>query len=223
MRVVHLKNTGAPLVVFFAGWGMDETPFADFDPGPGLDLAVCFGYCSEGFRPLLKLNQRPETVATIRRVVAWSFGVSVASALIQQCPALANAPERVAINGTTTPVDDKFGIPRAAFDATLANFSETALAKFERRMCGGAANLAFYQSRRPKRSLESLRAELSDFPNFQIPKFPNSAFTQAFVGTHDKIFPPRNQQAAWAETSTPVAIAAAPHYSDALLRKAVCG
>ena len=233
MRVVRIKDTGAPLVVLFAGWGMDETPFADFwsadvTSASGsadilsaqeYDFAVCCDYTDLNN---FAISQFPNFA--IHRVIAFSFGVWAASALFARFPELAAAPERIAINGTPYPIDDNFGIPTATFDATLANFSSPTLAKFERRMCGDAASLAHYQSRHPKRSLESLREELR---NCEIAKLRNTCnfhFTHSIIGTRDAIFPPQNQHAAWAKhPSTKITTVDAPHYSDALLRDAVRG
>ena len=43
--------------------------------------------------------------------------------------------ERVALNGTVTPVDDLKGIPQQVFEGTLEGLNEVALEKFIRRMC----------------------------------------------------------------------------------------
>ena len=149
------------------------------------------------------------------------------SVLAERFPALASAPERIAVNGTTTPIDDEYGIPPAVFEGTLANFSETSLAKFERRMCRAPLNLAFYDSRRPKRSAESLKTELGAIRE-HAEKTANSQFqnryTDAIIGIRDTIFPSRNQLAAWKKNpAVKIATSDSPHYSDAVLRNATCG
>ena len=213
MKILSIKDTGAPLVVFFAGWGMDENPFADYD-ADDCDFAVCYDYTTLDFDDGFISGKK------IKRVVAWSFGVWAAVAGCGLCHALASAPERIAVNGTTTPVNDITGIPVKIFEGTLADFSAETLAKFERRMCGDKQSLEFYRARHPKRAIESLHAELTQMRNDTDASF----FTHAIVGSQDAIFPPQNQLAAWAKIgNTQVTTVTAPHYSDAVLRKAVNG
>ena len=74
MRQVFLKKDGTErLLLFFAGWGMDERPFLDLNPS--CDFMVCFDYLSMDFDAgLVRGYDRID-------VVAWSMGVFAASRL----------------------------------------------------------------------------------------------------------------------------------------------
>jgi Uncharacterized protein conserved in bacteria len=215
----------APLVVFFAGWGMDEKPFADFSASSaadGCDLLICCDYTT-----LDDFDERILTGREIRRTAAWSLGVWAASALFARHPALAAAPERIAYNGTPYPADDARGIPEATYDGTFAGLSPATLAAFERRMCRDPAVLANYAARRPARPLESLRAELASIRAAAKTTPIAPAFTHAIIGARDAIFPPANQHAAWSGLCPAQKICIqeidAPHYSDAALRAIIAG
>ena len=114
------------LTLFFAGWGMDECPFMDHCP-ENSDLLVCYDYRSLDFD--FTLLQGYQEI----RLIAWSMGVWAASMVLQDM----DLPicERVALNGTVTPVDDLKGIPQQVFEGTLEGLNEGTLEKFIRRMC----------------------------------------------------------------------------------------
>ena len=222
-RRANARNN-APLVLMFAGWGMDETPFADYSAPEGCDLALCFDYTTLDFENDFFAGRE------VRRVVAWSLGVWAASVAFGRVPALANAPQRIAANGTPFPIDDERGIPKASFDGTLTGLSDIALAKFIRRMCRDDATLAFFNARRPERPLESLRAELAAIREAVAAEDVDGArFTHAIVGKRDAIFTPRNQLAAWESSDktdgnkTTIITTDSPHYDDAVLRNAIYG
>lgn len=103
-----------------------------------------YAYHSEGDFDFSSLAGYPQC-----EVAAWSMGVWYASRL----KALQDVqPTRtVALCGTPWPIDDRYGIPRAVFDATLAGLSPRSVEKFVVRMEGGVA--AYRQS--PFRSREA--------------------------------------------------------------------
>lgn len=127
-------------------------------------------------------------------LLAWSMGVWAAT---QTCPPekLASA---IAINGTPWPIDDSRGIPPAIFDGTLETYSESGLARFRKRMCGGAGAMADFLTNAPQRTTEALGTELAALgeairalPEKELP------WTRAFGCTADRIFPISAQKAAF--------------------------
>ena len=46
-----INNSQKQLLLFFAGWGMDETPFLHIQPA-GCDWMICYDYRSLEFRKL---------------------------------------------------------------------------------------------------------------------------------------------------------------------------
>lgn len=171
---------------------MDSRPFAGLHR-PGYDIAVVWDYCEptadwEFARPYAEIC-----------IVAWSLGVSVASVASGVTAAIdSRVTLRMAVNGTTTPINDTLGIPRALFEATAANLSEASLIKFYRRTCGRDYYSRFIESR-PCRKLDSVARELDVFLNTQTYESSNAGYDRALVGRFDAIFPPDNQLRAWEE------------------------
>lgn len=189
MKHVFLNKAGySALTVFFAGWGMDENPFSGCS-AVGSDLLMCFDYRDYGFDARLL-----ETYESVR-VVAWSLGVWMASALMASEPRL--AVDAVAVNGTPFPVDDNRGIPVEVFRGTLNGMSQDTLARFDRRMCGGRAQLEEYAAVHPQRSVESLKAELEWIYGQAGRVAVSPRFRRAVAGRRDSIYPFANQVDAW--------------------------
>ena len=126
MHQIHIIHEHHPrLLLFFAGWGADETPFKAYRPA-GSDLMICYDYRTLDFDQS-GLNEYQEI-----NVIGWSMGVWVAS---QVLPHLAlPIASSTAINGTPYPIDEYRGIPPAIFRGTLDGLTGTSLHKFLRRM-----------------------------------------------------------------------------------------
>lgn len=170
--------------VFFLGWGMDPTPFEGM--ARARDTLFVWDYTDLSNPPPL-----PEGPA---HLIAWSLGVWAAAQTLPR-GRLASA---TAVNGTPWPIDAARGIPPAIFDATLAGLSEAGLARFRRRMCGGAAALGGFLAHAPKRGVESLRAELAAL-GAAIRSRPGADFAWggAVACRGDRIFPFAAQLAAF--------------------------
>ena len=207
------RGIGGRLRVFFAGWGMDENPFADFRSSDS-DILLCHDYRSLDF-PSSLLEPYDEV-----RVVAWSLGVWAAAALMAEVPRLAE--DAVAFNGTPFPVDETRGILPAIFQGTLQGLSTTALARFDRRMCGDASSLAQYNLVHPRRGVDSLAEELAWIGRESAVRAVAPRFRRAVVGRRDAIFLRMNQRNAW-EGLCPVDEVEAAHYDLETLRGLVCG
>jgi malonyl-CoA O-methyltransferase/biotin synthesis protein BioG len=191
MRLYPVKTTADrhSLLLFFAGWGMDERPFLEYLPDDR-DCIVCYDYRSLAFDESLLTPYRNI------RVVAWSMGVWAAAQALggRQWP----VAESIAVNGTPSPVDDERGIAAAVFRATLEGFGEVALQKFRRRMCGSKEALLHFMERAPLRTVEDLREELAQIGRLAS-ECPPAAFRwdMAYIGMRDKIFLPAGQLRCW--------------------------
>lgn len=201
------------LTVFFAGWGMDGNPFRDFY-APESDVLILYDYTD------LRFEGRILDDYAAVRVVSWSLGVWVVSAMQSQFPRLAE--EAVAVNGTPFPVDETKGVPPAIFDGTLQGLSESTLAKFDRRMCGDRQTLAEFDSVHPARSICSLVEELEWIGRECRVRDVDPKFIRAVVGCRDAIFPAVNQQKAW-HRICPVEVVDSAHYDRGLIRSLVRG
>jgi len=188
------KRNSTDLLLFFAGWGMDENPFLEYLP-EDKDCLICYDYRSLDFDYSLISDYSKV------QVIAWSMGVWAASYILRNNPF--PVTESIAINGTIYPVDDERGIARQIFQGTLDGLNDQTLQKFRRRMCGSQEALNHFLAKAPKRSIADLREELRQIG--EMSKEPlNSSFQwgKAYIGRQDKIFLPANQQKAWAGTTT---------------------
>ena len=195
MRHAYVSRTGAPrLILIFAGWGMDEHPFAGLARA-GYDIAVVWDYTDMDFSPVWTAGYDEVCV------LAWSMGVMAAQLCHAQLGPRVTA--RITVAGTPRPVDDTTGIPEDIFRATLEGLSEQSVARFMRRMCGGAAAYARFASRAPQRSVESLRAELAAIGRRAAAcTDAGPRFDHCIVAGRDAIFPPDNQRVAFAGMDT---------------------
>lgn len=209
---IYNKENHPCLTLFFAGWGMDEHPFIDYRP-IGSDLLVCYDYRSLDFDFSLLEGYREI------RVVAWSMGVWAASCLLQ---GKGNLPvsDRIAVNGTLTPVDDEEGIPPLIFKGTLDGLNERSLQKFYRRMCGSGEATKHFLERAPQRNIEDLREELRLIGERAVANpVPSFTWKIAAIGTDDLIFGAANQHRAWTQAGVMQDERQASHYDEALLRE----
>ena len=116
MKQIYLIHEHHPrLLLFFAGWGADETPFKTYRPADS-DYMLCYDYRSLDFDASLL------TEYTDIRVVGWSMGVWAATRVMARTPLPVS--RRIAINGTPFPIDETCGIPPAIFQGTLDGLRE---------------------------------------------------------------------------------------------------
>lgn len=188
MKQQFISLTGQPrLLLIFAGWGMDATPFSGLQRD-GYDIAVVWDYTSDQFDTSGYQKYR-ETV-----VLAWSMGVWGATRVIPSSGLPVTLT--IAVNGTTTPVSDTTGIPTDIFNSTLNSLSPASLLKFYRRTAGGAAAYRNFASHLPQRDIDELRTELIRIAETEVPAT-YMRWDKAIISTNDAIFPPENQHRHW--------------------------
>lgn len=214
MKQLFIKKENSPrLLLFFAGWGSDENLFRR-TVAEGYDCLLCFDYRTLEFDYSLLDGYREI------RLLAWSMGVWVAGQILSGCTYPWKM--KLAVNGTPFPIDDRRGIAEAVFHGTLENFSDAALARFRRRICGGAGQVKEFLSHQPYRTTEELGAELAALEH-EVGKVQPAAFVwdKAIIGLCDKIFIPANQRTAW--TGTEVMEMEAEHYDTVLFDRLLEG
>lgn len=209
-----IKEHHKHLLLFFAGWGMDETPFLQFHP-TGSDWMICYDYRSPAFDADLLQGYTQITL------IAWSMGVWAASQVMRQHPHLPVC-RSIAVNGTPCPIHETEGIAPAIFEGTLRGLNEQTLRKFQRRMCGSAADFQSFLSVAPKRPVEELKEELAAIQE-QALSSPVSGFAwqTAIIGKGDRIFLPDNQQQAWNGKANTTETVDAAHYQQELFKKII--
>lgn len=204
-----IRNNQKHLLLFFAGWGMDETPFLQIHP-VGKDWMICYDYRSLEFDASLLQGYSQITL------IAWSMGVWAASQVMKQYPSLPIS-QSIAVNGTLYPIHETKGITPAIFEGTLQGLNEESLHKFQRRMCGSMADYKDFLTRAPQRSVNELKEELAAIQKQYLSLPPSDfAWQKAIIGKNDRIFLPDSQWLAWRNKTESLEYAEAAHYQQEL-------
>lgn len=205
-QVSIIKENHSRLLLFFAGWACDETPFRHYRP-QGMDYTVCFDYRTLDMDT--DFTSRYEEV----HIVGWSMGVWAASYVAPRIGG--NVATSTALNGTPFPIDELRGIPPAIYQGTMEGLCGASLHKFLRRMCADSTAFRAFLSMTPRRPLEELREELASIAkqDASLPA-PRWDWTEAVTGMDDRIIPPANQLKAWYEAGTPVCQEPCAHYHE---------
>lgn len=206
------SETGRDMVLFFAGWGMDETPFRHCLPKTA-DLMICYDYRTLDFDPTRLQGYRDITL------IGWSMGVWAAEQALRDTDLPIG--RSIALNGTPYPVDEERGIAPSIFQGTLQGLDDTTLQKFQRRMCGSGQAYKAFAEHLPQRPTDELREELAAIlRQYQTLPPANRRWTKAVIGRADRIFLPINQQRAWtSERVDEVEHTEAAHYDADLLNQ----
>ena len=186
---INKKNNDS-CILFFNGWGMDENGIKHIDPGNN-DLLMFYDYSEkEG-------NFNQEEYQKVY-VIAWSLGVYAAASFLKRNKVVVD--KSIAINGTLNPIDAKYGIAPAVFDATVNNWDVINRTKFNMRMFGGRGEYQQMTAYWPQRSVENQYEELVYLWN-TIKQNPvlNFRFDVALIGKQDLIFTSKNQLDFWGD------------------------
>ena len=200
MKCVWLnKQNNKNLIVFFAGWSFDENPFTTFDYGES-DILMVYDYNSLLIPEELKDFSSYEN----KTLIAWSMGVFVACKLKDL---FKDFNKKIAINGTTSPVDDVYGIPIRMFELTLKHAQKGLEGKFYQNLFTTEEEFQKYDSTPVQRSIENRVSELENL--YTLIKNENNLdsvgfYDLAIVSDYDKIIPPKNQIECHNRNSTPV-------------------
>lgn len=205
---INRQPSARRLILIFAGWGMDEKPFAGISK-PGYDIAVIWGLLDDEFPiPATTIEHYDETC-----ILAWSFGVFQASRILPRL-SLPNVTLTLAVNGSPWPVHASYGIPPSIFSATVENLSPASLSRFYRRMAGNSETFRRFNASCPDRSVDELRAELLRVASLASSEEPPASFVwdRVLIGERDSIFPPGNLKNAWSESTSAIYVdPALPH------------
>lgn len=184
IRQVSGNSDSSSSILIFLGWGMDERPFANICKN-GFAIHVAYGYDgSEDERQtyLDFLRRHPDT-----SVIAWSYGVCIANALLTGKENIA-----VAVCGAVNPVDNDKGIPERIFNLTLRSLSEASMEKFHQ--------YAATPHPLPLRDLNSLAEELRMFGSKRGASV-SPHWDIAYIGMKDRIIPASSQQRLWQDST----------------------
>lgn len=193
------------LLLFFAGWASDATPFRTYRP-EGRDFLLCYDYRT------LDANFAPLDAYESIDVVGWSMGVWAATYVVPRLHV--QLGQSIALNGTPFPIDPECGIHPDIWQGTLEHLSPASLHKFCRRMCLNTEAFHDFLRVTPHRPVDKLADEMRAISRLRL-SLPAPAFswTQAVVGTQDRIIPPDNQLRAWQKQGVAVHTLDDAHYS----------
>ena len=178
------KKENKKLIVFFNGWGMNETPvkhlaFEDFD------VLLLFDYRDLNF----DLSQFDFSQYQKKYLICWSMGVYVSNLFKNE---LQNFNKKIAINGTTKIIDNDFGIPEKIYKVTVKFLNEDSCDKFIKNMFDvGKLNPNITITK----TLKELKEELISIQNIKLDK--ELDFDCAIISNNDKIIPTKNQINFW--------------------------
>ena len=198
------QNNKETLIIFFAGWGQDEHVFKHLN---SLDYDVLIIY---DYTVLNKLKIEDRYNSTI--IISWSLGVWISEHTNSEI--IKNSQLSIAINGTTNPIDNQYGIPPQIYQGTVDGFTERNRDKFIMRMCGNKEALRSYN--KPYRSLESQLEELIAIQEAYLttPRMNSSNYQHILISEDDRIFPAKNQKDGWNSLSSnhKIILETSPHY-----------
>lgn len=205
------KINSDELVIFFAGWGINERILSDNQPFDK-DLLICFDYRNPFFD--FEIIEKYKKI----KLVAWSFGVWMAAKTLHLSDICFS--KKIAFNGTMFPIDKDRGISQDYFDKTTENLSEQTLIKFNKRMCGNSAVYNDFEALKAQRNVAELKEELISFKEnyYNSPEF-SFNWDEIYVGDEDRIFIPNNQKMAWSNKK--INLINAFHYDGDVLKKLI--
>lgn len=174
------QDTSTTLHLIFLGWAAGPEILGD----AGLEESRCDVVCVYDYDDLsidIDFSEYREI-----RITAWSFGVWVAEYLFGGDARVGLA---TAINGTTRPVDEKFGIHPKAFALTERAVQRVGIDKFVAQMC--LQQTQQYLQVAKLRPINRLSHELKFLgESFASTTNRPIQWTRAIVAMSDAIFPP---------------------------------
>ncbi len=203
--LIHHEENNNRLILIFAGWSTSASLYSEVKR-KGWDTAVVDDYTE------MQLDLHHLKKYKTIYLYAWSLGVRAASRVLSN----SDITMAFAINGTLSPIDDRFGIPKDIYLGTANNLDDRNLRKFRIRMASNV--ISPEQLGEGSRSVELLRNELIAIEaDKELPAEPMIKWRRAYIGSSDRIFPPENQINAWdkeGDLCEETVILNAPHFID---------
>ncbi len=172
------KQNNSRLIIFFNGLGMDENAVKHIEV-ENYDVVMFYDYNNlKTDFDFSVLNNYAE-----KNLVAWSMGVMVATNFNF------GVQFSVAINGTLSPIDLKFGINPKIYDLTIRGFNSE---KFVLNMLD---NEEFADDIKPNRETENQKGELIAIKNYSAKE--GFEYSKVIISDNDKIIPTKSQCVYW--------------------------
>ena len=172
-------NNNNKIIIFFNGWGMDESIVRHLNPSD-FDILMFYDYnfleTDFDFQILKKYKKK--------HIISWSMGVMIATIFNLE------RDSSTAINGTLKPIDNNYGIPERIYDLTIKGFSPNGAKKFIKNMFD--TDFIIPQI---NREFENQKNELLALKKYK--SNPNFEYSKILISDNDKIIPTKNQVLYW--------------------------
>jgi len=203
---IRRREKNLELVVLYSEWGTDENLFTPLC-NDEFDFILFYDYSSA--EPLVLPEMKTYTRIVL---IGWSFGVWAASILSEKTNIKPDI--KIAVNGTSYPIDKKYGITRKVIEGKLKNLTEKEVRKFYLNMFGDKKTFLNNQERLPKRTIKSLEDELRWMYNKMLEgEKMDFRWDYAVISEEDKVFPSKAQKNYWkSNPETKVILLHESHY-----------
>lgn len=187
---IRRREKNRELVVLYGGWGTDENLFVPLCSDK-FDFILFYDYSADEALLL------PETKTYDKIIlIGWSLGVWAAQYLSAKTGIIPDL--KIAVNGTSFPADDRYGIPLKVIEGTLNKMSEKTMEKYFRRMLGSRKSFQAKMERLPRRTVKSLQDELRWLYNRIMEQTDqNFNWNYAVISENDRVFPVKSQMNYW--------------------------
>lgn len=208
MKCCWLNNqNNENLIVFLAGWSFDENPFK-FLECKNYDILFVYDYNDFESPAELKNLEKYKH----KSLITWSMGVFAA---YKMKDLFKDFEEKMAINGTVSPVDNSFGIPVKMFELTLKHATIGLKGKFYQNVFNSPDEYERYSQTPVQRTIENRVYEIENL--YDLIKKDNGLnyekfYDKAIVSEFDKIIPSKNQLASHEKNNTPVITLSSGHF-----------
>lgn len=180
------KDNNKNLILYFNGWGMNETHINHLK-SEDCDILEVFDYRNLDF----DFSEFDFSKYDKKYLVCWSMGVFAANKFSDF---LNNFDRKIAINGTKKVIDDNFGIPKKIYNITAKLLNQDSLDKFIKNMFDNGnlnPNITI------TRELKELKEELIAIQKIELNENENINFDKAIISKNDRIIPTKNQINFW--------------------------
>ncbi len=168
------KENNNKLIIFFNGWGMDESIVKHLEFGC-YDVIMFYDYND------LNIDLNIISGYDTKYLTAWSMGVMIASKFNIEYAS------KTAINGTLKPIDDKYGILPKIYDLTIKRLNVN---KFMKQMFEQDENIPEIN-----RNYENQRKELKAIKTYSANL--DFKYNKVIISSNDKIIPTSAQVRFW--------------------------
>ncbi len=202
MKYCLKSQNNKNLIVFFCGWGMDETPMLPLTSDS--DVLYIYDYNDLNFE--FDFSKYEDI-----KLIAFSCGVYMASLAKDSFPHFST---KIAINGTLKPFDEDFGITKE-MAATFEGISlENCLEFREKLLVENKQELQLFNQNSPKRTLESSLSEFEALKKYSKIKInEHIKYDKILISQNDRIIPTEAQKAFWQDNFKTIPGAHFPFYN----------